>query len=687
MNMSELEGISVPAIPSLEKKNELEQTNTVVENIDRMMDLARNGVFETALWDPYQKPKTPSLWINGTWMIPRGIEGLQQKIGGTTLTTLEGLNKLVELRQLALKNYDFEQKFVREENEKQEDLLNKIYFWAEFAVEEIKNHHLEHFNLESAEPELLKEYVRACQFIIEFGTHHHPSTAKKTYEKIETILPELRKLIKNSGVKSLFPELEKLEKSIQELLKSLEMTNVINKEIIGEKLSPEDQKMIEEWKQRYGETYDVLFARASNHSDVFRNIVEIKDLEKIKSGISQRLYTEIGIVNFDRTGRLGKPNRTASLKLLASTDVTSEPTHENMSEGELTRISEYVDALLRAGSWDTIKKMALYLAANKKNLERSINQLTAESRRIFEETLNERSVITALEHRMRIYVDEKDEKEKTYAVSDFCIKKCSEILKTLLGHLNIDFEPLVKSWSSHQTKPIEMGKNISAMEEIEKSRPGAIRTLMKEFGIRNFARYPLEVLIRQYDQRENRSLPYGVILNPTDDYNGAFLSDMDLWRKLAGDLVRQGYTLRVLEAESKTEIGRHLLKLDKRYGTDQKISFAIIGGHGTKDKICFGGYDDRHNLTTEDLKGYGAKRSKHFLVPHPQIILASCSTGLSEGIGEKLSDVLGATVSAPNQPTTIESIEVTSEGDQLGFKVKYTDKDSGQTYTKGRAGK
>jgi hypothetical protein len=147
--------------------------------------------------------------------------------------------------------------------------------------------------------------------------------------------------------------------------------------------------------------------------------------------------------------------------------------------------------------------------------------------------------------------------------------------------------------------------------------------------------------------------------------------------------------LRIFECASKIDLVRLLLKLRGRYdsGThpahqQHKISFAVIGGHGTKNSIHFGASESLGSLTIEDLQGRGTTRVNSFFEQHATLILVSCTTGAEGGIGEKLSHTLGVTVIAPDVPTRMSSMRVTKQdSNNLVFNVEYKDKGHTRMFT------
>lgn len=236
---------------------------------------------------------------------------------------------------------------------------------------------------------------------------------------------------------------------------------------------------------------------------------------------------------------------------------------------------------------------------------------------------------------------------------------------------------------------VGLGRNLSALTELERSaiesrQPAISAFLNREFGIFDFGRYPTSLLVQQFREYNNSQLPYGVILYPRHDHNGAFYGDLFVLMQLQEQLAGK-YLIRVVEAEDKIDIARWFRKLDKKYGEHQKISFLIIGGHGEKDSIQFGsGKRERDRLSIQNLTDPRMLGVEKYFVEHPTLILYSCSTGSEGGIAQKLSETLGITVIAPNRPTSPRSIKTEDVNGRLRFTVEYHEPQSTRSFTSGQ---
>jgi hypothetical protein len=212
--------------------------------------------------------------------------------------------------------------------------------------------------------------------------------------------------------------------------------------------------------------------------------------------------------------------------------------------------------------------------------------------------------------------------------------------------------------------------NLSQLLRLEKRIPGAALELYRLYGIVDFARYPLDLLIEQYENRENTETPYGIAIYPRSDWNGAFYAEEHMLEELSRSL-RGSYQLRIVECENKRDFARRLLQLNALYGGEGEghtISFAILNGHGSKDGISLGKGDEEH-IVVDDLLGEGVKRSGSFFSEDPTFILVSCEVGESGGLAEELSKTFNATVIAPIGDTNSESIVYKKKQD--AFSVRY----------------
>lgn len=221
--------------------------------------------------------------------------------------------------------------------------------------------------------------------------------------------------------------------------------------------------------------------------------------------------------------------------------------------------------------------------------------------------------------------------------------------------------------------PERIQAHLTSMRELEHHTKGSVKRLVETYGIREFSRYSTEMLTAQLAE-EGETKPYGVMIFPRADYNGAFdyrthRAPLDqLQRDMRGRL-----GIKIVEVESVSEATRQLVGLDTRYGKEEKMSFVIIAGHGSESSIQFGDTGTSGDkLSQKRIQTPSFRKARQLLKPKAPLLLISCSTGADQGIADELSRALDASVVAPKIPANVASITTNfgSEGLPV-FEVKF----------------
>ena len=246
-------------------------------------------------------------------------------------------------------------------------------------------------------------------------------------------------------------------------------------------------------------------------------------------------------------------------------------------------------------------------------------------------------------------------------------------------------EGLLHAWrlSHDRGATVEHMRSLCRLEE---QNPGAAKRLDEDFGVRAFARYPIELLLRQAADAD-KGKPYGVIIMARGDHNGSFHRQAYKWSDLLKD-IGDTHAIRIIEAESKDELTAYVLGMYQRYQEDGKISFVHMNGHGSPESINLGyellpfQVDERFELhrlpgrlekqlTKNDLFGVGYREAIGIFEEHPTFVLSSCSTGASLGIGQELSAMYGAEVVAPRDPTSLDHIRAKVVDGRVQFDARF----------------
>lgn len=143
---------------------------------------------------------------------------------------------------------------------------------------------------------------------------------------------------------------------------------------------------------------------------------------------------------------------------------------------------------------------------------------------------------------------------------------------------------VLNAWDDSQGKKKERSKgseavyfdHFNAVCKLEQKRPGITKYLIDRYGILAFARYPLDVLIEQFDTRDEKNVPYITLVAARHDHNGALLNVKDNIAQAHSQSKALGYRLKVCESENLESIVQATNALASQHG---KISCALLVGH------------------------------------------------------------------------------------------------------------
>ena len=274
-------------------------------------------------------------------------------------------------------------------------------------------------------------------------------------------------------------------------------------------------------------------------------------------------------------------------------------------------------------------------------------------------------------------------------------RRRGDIEKKLFEKLNLLFQKKYKISNKHFAELLNYKSGnlvslIESMDSIEMVQKGGVKILNEEYNICEFARYPATALLDQLKQK-NEQAPYGLIILPRSDHNGAFKNMKSGISNISGE-IKGKHLLRIFEASGKIDIARILLECNGKYGSNNKISFLVLEGHGQLNEIDLGSHlldnsakKEQRLISMSDFEGEGAKRIKEFFVKNPTIVLDSCDTGGEKGIGRKISSSYGAKVTAPE--ISVGALDIHAKYDNKGkihFDVVWDKEEAGNTYVSGK---
>jgi hypothetical protein len=226
-----------------------------------------------------------------------------------------------------------------------------------------------------------------------------------------------------------------------------------------------------------------------------------------------------------------------------------------------------------------------------------------------------------------------------------------------------------------------MISNFACLHALEGQRPGSAKYLTDNFGIVCFSRYPIEVLLKQYDERDKSDVPFGIYATGRTDHNGSMyaFNKKGKIEELSSKTELNGYTLKIIEVNNTVDAARKIINLTKKL--NKKASFMFVNAHGNSEEIALGQFNNfRPDLNIKDISKPGTKKFFDYFEEGATLVLSSCLTGSEKGIAEEIANTSGMTVIASDRLTQgMSKLEVEQyRNNSLKFDVAfYTDKKKG----------
>jgi hypothetical protein len=273
--------------------------------------------------------------------------------------------------------------------------------------------------------------------------------------------------------------------------------------------------------------------------------------------------------------------------------------------------------------------------------------------------------------------------EHDWKSMDFCEDVLGDVFMETVGeyvHDRYGLDPnIARTWRGNGKYSLD--DNLYAIERLEAIGEHGAEVLREAYGIREFHRYPIELLEQQL-ATHGQDVPYGLLFfsHSDSDKNNAMDEAGEVLRTLMQE-TNGKHVPRVVEVGSGTAMLRKLSYLRHTY--KEKIAFLVNAMHGAPTEVelddkWFSGSQFQH-ITMEQINDSRAlDQIKDMFVEDPPIIMCSCSTGGEGRFAQALSDRLGGHTVAPTVPAGLKSITATY--DELGkidldavFDIKATE--------------
>lgn len=270
---------------------------------------------------------------------------------------------------------------------------------------------------------------------------------------------------------------------------------------------------------------------------------------------------------------------------------------------------------------------------------------------------------------------------ETLILSTLEPKQIEELAELMRERHTVEFDlrtqrlPEATESEKERAEVVHLRRWIWSVMELESHAPGAAKELQRRFGIINFNHYASSILKDMYDNRD-ADVPYGLIVGTQYDWNDALsgANSQLLQLSLRQQLMERGVHIRIIEVASPRSLAKHLITLDKVYGAKNKISFAIVQGHGGEEDLQLGNKYGQ-TLSKRQIKRLKSENARRFFVEKPPVVMDSCNTAAADGLAEEIAHLLGGqTQGAENISYGIKNITVSGDAEHLQFDVELWEK-------------
>lgn len=257
--------------------------------------------------------------------------------------------------------------------------------------------------------------------------------------------------------------------------------------------------------------------------------------------------------------------------------------------------------------------------------------------------------------------------------SSLQISASRELAQYILKDYGLNFTQLVGVWGNYSTGEAATGitsRNVEAIVDLEAARPGIAKVLNQEFDISLFHRYPTELLIDQFDSKDDINVSYGIMVSAIADHNQAFGSFgyEAFMKSMHYELRKIGYKIRMYEGGTADSVKTGCSKANQRYGV-KSPQFLVIAGHGTPNNIQMNWERPGHPERIIQ-RGFFSDNADWKLTDHirdnGKLILLSCSTGVEGGIAQDISaSNPGVMVTGPDKDSGARGVRIQVSPDNI----------------------
>jgi hypothetical protein len=261
----------------------------------------------------------------------------------------------------------------------------------------------------------------------------------------------------------------------------------------------------------------------------------------------------------------------------------------------------------------------------------------------------------------------------------------------ILKHWGLDGDELAEAWNyayerdtlpdgspmpDSPTRYDYVRENLAYIRELEYRDAGSAQGLRRLNGIRNFARYDIDVLHDMYQRRFTHHEHNVLYATSIHDHNGAFYKNRIFNKAQYDELVAAGIGVHFIEFDGEAELQKFTAAW-LTHRPDEFFDLIVTSAHGSPYSMearVATASEIAHNIGTYAIQGNVGRMARKVAHPRTVHVLNSCSTGKEkDGVGATLNFITGNYTLAPAEAAGIASLLIEhDQGKVTNVEVVYT---------------
>lgn len=221
---------------------------------------------------------------------------------------------------------------------------------------------------------------------------------------------------------------------------------------------------------------------------------------------------------------------------------------------------------------------------------------------------------------------------------------------------------------------------VQHMADLELARPGICKELFQALGIRNYGRFSVDLLVKQYEDLRKPFDERVYFISGTEDGNGSALyNSVPKLAAVIAELEKHGISGVITEVDRPHEL-RVRARMARMAGWGP-VRFVFADVHGREDSLGLG----EESLDAENARDWAGALLHDMTTEDAVTVLNSCDGGKTpNGIGASLAEGSGREIIATRAGTFLKALSLFTDSDgivRFNVNIQYSKKWQGTAGT------